>query len=111
LDLEFKHPVRPKAIIGSKNTDLLNNAIIASPKFLEEFFARIVYIVNTKGKIAYKQVVRDIKKEPDYKDILLALKDIGSSDWIISASIKLKPDCPMMAPIKIYPTTCGILMY
>ena len=52
-------------------------AIIASPKFLEEFFARIVYIVNTKGKIAYKQVVKDIKKEPDYKDILLALKDIG----------------------------------
>jgi peroxiredoxin len=28
-------------------------SVIASPKFLEEFFARTVYIVDTKGKIAF----------------------------------------------------------
>jgi peroxiredoxin len=49
---------------------------IASPKFLEEFFARTVYIVDTKGKIAYKQVIAHIEKEPNYKDILAALKGI-----------------------------------
>jgi peroxiredoxin len=26
-------------------------SVIASPKFLEEFFARTVYIVDTKGKL------------------------------------------------------------
>jgi hypothetical protein len=43
---------------------------------LEEFFARTVYIVDTKGKIAYKQVIAHIEKEPNYKDILAALKGI-----------------------------------
>ncbi|OIR24570.1 hypothetical protein BGC33_03945 [Bathymodiolus thermophilus thioautotrophic gill symbiont] len=51
-------------------------SVIASPKFLEKFFARTVYIVDTKGKVAYKQVVAHIEKEPNYKDILAALKDI-----------------------------------
>jgi peroxiredoxin len=51
-------------------------SVIASPKFLEEFFARTVYIVDTKGKIAYKQVIAHIEKEPNYKDILAALKGI-----------------------------------
>jgi peroxiredoxin len=40
------------------------------------FFARTVYIVDTKGKIAYKQVIAHIEKEPNYKDILAALKDL-----------------------------------
>ncbi|CAC9533732.1 Thiol peroxidase, Tpx-type (EC 1.11.1.15) [uncultured Gammaproteobacteria bacterium] len=51
-------------------------SVIVSPKFLEGFFARTVYIVNTKGKIAYKQVIGHIEKEPNYKDILAALKGI-----------------------------------
>jgi hypothetical protein len=42
----------------------------ASPKFLEEFFARTVYIVDTKGKIAYKQVIAHIEKESLLKFLL-----------------------------------------
>jgi thiol peroxidase len=49
---------------------------ITAPKFLEGYFGRVVYIVDTKGKIAYVQVVSEITKEPNYKAILKALKTI-----------------------------------
>lgn len=49
---------------------------ISSPTFLEGLFGRVVYIVNSDGKIAYKQVVKEITLEPNYDEILKALKDI-----------------------------------
>jgi thiol peroxidase len=51
-------------------------SVITSSKKLEGFFARIVYIVDTKEKITYKQVNEDIKKEPNYTNIFAALKNI-----------------------------------
>jgi thiol peroxidase len=49
---------------------------ITAPKFLEGFFGRVVYIVNTKGKIAYIQIIKEITKEPNYSAIIKALKTI-----------------------------------
>ena len=63
---DFKH---------AKNA-LKYGATITAPKFLEGYFGRVVYIVDTKGKIAYVQVVKEITKEPNYKAIIKALKTI-----------------------------------
>ncbi|MBC8237941.1 MAG: thiol peroxidase [Helicobacteraceae bacterium] len=49
---------------------------ISAPAFLEGFFGRVVYIVDTKGKIAYVQVVKEISDEPDYDAVLQVLKKI-----------------------------------
>jgi thiol peroxidase len=49
---------------------------ISAPVFLEGFFGRVVYIIDTKGKIAYVQVVKDIADEPNYGEVLKALKEI-----------------------------------
>jgi len=49
---------------------------ISAPVMLEGLFARVVYIVNTQGKIAYVQVVKEISEQPDYEHILQALKTI-----------------------------------
>ncbi|VAY87040.1 Thiol peroxidase, Tpx-type [hydrothermal vent metagenome] len=58
------------------NNALRYGATISAPSFLEGFFGRVVYIVDTKGKIAYVQVVKEITKEPNYKEIINALKKI-----------------------------------
>ncbi len=49
---------------------------ISSPAFLEGFFGRVVYIIDTKGKIAYVQVVNEISDEPDYDAVLKAINKI-----------------------------------
>ena len=49
---------------------------ITSPIYLEGFFSRVVYIVNTQGKIAYVQVVKEITEQPNYDAIIKALKKI-----------------------------------
>ena len=49
---------------------------ISSPAFLEGFFGRVIYIVDTKGKIAYVQVVNEIANEPNYKEIMNAINNI-----------------------------------
>jgi len=51
-------------------------ATISSPAVLEGLFGRMVYIVNTDGKVAYKQIVSEIATEPDYDAIIKALKKI-----------------------------------
>lgn len=49
---------------------------ISAPAFLEGFFGRVVYIIDTKGKIAYVQVVKEIADEPNYDAVLDALSKI-----------------------------------
>ncbi len=39
--------------------------------------ARVVFIVDRDGKIAYRQVVPEITEEPDYDDVLAALKSLA----------------------------------
>lgn len=42
---------------------------ISAPVFLEGFFARVIYVVDTKGKITYKEVVNEINEEPNYDKV------------------------------------------
>lgn len=49
---------------------------ISAPVFLEGFFGRVVYIVDTEGKIAYVQVVQEIADEPDYAAVMRVIKRI-----------------------------------
>jgi len=49
---------------------------ISAPAFLEGFFARVIYVVDTKGKIAYVQVVEEIADEPDYDSIITFVRKI-----------------------------------
>lgn len=50
---------------------------ITAPKFLEGFFARVVYVVNTDGKIVYKEVVKEIATEPDYDALIKVVNGLG----------------------------------
>ena len=72
---------------GIKNVQTLsdykgaNNAkrygtTISAPAFLEGFFARVVYIIDREGKIAYVQVVKDIANEPNYDEVMKVIKQI-----------------------------------
>jgi thiol peroxidase len=58
------------------NNALRYGATISAPAMLEGLFARVIYIVDTQGKIAYTQVVKEITNEPDYDAIIKALKGI-----------------------------------
>lgn len=58
------------------NNALRYGTTISAPPFLEGFFARVIYIVDTQGKIAYVQVVKEMTLQPDYRDILEILKKI-----------------------------------
>ena len=58
------------------NYALRYGTTISSPPYLEGFFARVVYIVNTDGKITYKEVVREINEEPDYDKIIKAVNSL-----------------------------------
>lgn len=49
---------------------------ITAPAFLEGFFGRVVYIVDTKGKVAYVQVVNEIADEPDYAAVMHEIRKI-----------------------------------
>jgi len=49
---------------------------IIEPKFLEGFFGRVVYIVNTNGKITYAEVVNEITQEPNYNNIISAVNSL-----------------------------------
>ena len=49
---------------------------ITAPVFLEGFFARVVYIIDREGKIAYVQVVNEIADEPNYDEVMRVLKKI-----------------------------------
>lgn len=58
------------------NEVLRYGATISAPVMLEGLFARLVYIVDRSGKIAYVEVVKDIAIEPNYSAIMKALKKV-----------------------------------
>ena len=58
------------------NNALRYGTTISAPAFLEGFFGRVVYIVDTKGKIAYVEVVKEITEQPNYDRIIKALKQV-----------------------------------
>ncbi|MEA2028489.1 MAG: thiol peroxidase [Campylobacterota bacterium] len=55
------------------NVALRYGATISAPVFLEGFFARVVYIVDKEGKIAYHEVVKKIENEPNYDEMMRVL--------------------------------------
>jgi len=58
------------------NNALRYGATVSSPAMIEGLFGRVIYIVDTKGKVAYRQFVKEISYEPNYQEIIKALKDI-----------------------------------
>lgn len=58
------------------NNALRYGTTISAPAFLEGFFGRVVYIVDTKGKIAYVEVVKEITEQPNYDKIIKALSRV-----------------------------------
>jgi len=60
-----------------ENSALRYGATISAPVFLEGFFGRVVYVVDTNGKIAYKEVVSEITNEPNYEKILDVVKRLN----------------------------------
>ena len=58
------------------NHALRYGATISAPPFLEGFFGRVVYVVDTNGKITYKEIVPKIDNEPDYKAIIEAVNSL-----------------------------------
>ena len=59
------------------NNVLRYGSTISAPVFLEGFFARVVYVVDTKGKIAYKEVVKEITEEPNYNEVIRAVNRLS----------------------------------
>lgn len=52
------------------NNVLRYGATISAPVFLEGFFGRVVYVVDTNGKVVYKEVVKEITEEPNYNEVI-----------------------------------------
>ncbi len=61
------------------NNALRYGATISAPVFLEGFFGRVVYIVDTKGVIIYKEIVSEISNEPDYKKIMAVVSKLSAN--------------------------------
>lgn len=55
------------------NNALRYGTTISAPVFLEGFFGRVVYVVDTNGKVSYKEVVKEIADEPDYAKVIKAV--------------------------------------
>jgi len=55
------------------NHALRYGTTISAPAFLEGFFGRVVYVVDTNGEITYKEVVQEITNEPNYDNIIKAV--------------------------------------
>jgi len=60
-----------------ENRVLRYGATISAPVFLEGFFGRVVYIVDTQGKVVYHEIVPKIEDEPNYKAILKQLETLS----------------------------------
>ena len=58
------------------NHALRYGTTISAPAFLEGFFGRVVYVVNTDGVITYKEVVPEITNEPNYDKIIKAVNSL-----------------------------------
>ena len=59
------------------NHALRYGATISAPVFLEGIFARVIYIVDTAGKIAYVEAVKEMTLQPNYNAIIKALEKIN----------------------------------
>lgn len=59
------------------NHALRYGTTISAPAFLEGFFGRVVYVVDTNGEITYKEVVQEITNEPDYEKIIAAVNALN----------------------------------
>ena len=59
------------------NNALRYGATISAPVFLEGFFSRIVYVVDTNGKVAYKEVVKEVTDEPNYNEVIRAVNRLS----------------------------------
>ena len=55
------------------NHALRYGTTISAPAFLEGFFGRVIYVVNTDGEITYKEVVAEITNEPNYENVIKAV--------------------------------------
>ena len=64
------------------NHALRYGTTISSPAYLEGFFGRVVYVVNTDGEITYREVVSDIGNEPDYDKVIKAVNSLTKYDDI-----------------------------
>jgi len=77
----FFHDNKIKNIITLSDYKDANNvlrygATISSPIFLEGFFGRVVYVVDTNGKVIYKEVVPELSNEPNYENIINAVNSL-----------------------------------
>jgi len=77
----FTHANKIKNIITLSDYKDANNALrygatISAPVFLEGFFGRVVYIVDTEGKVVYKEIVPEISNEPNYENIIKAVNSL-----------------------------------
>ncbi|MEN8726947.1 MAG: thiol peroxidase [Sulfurovum sp.] len=77
----FFHDNKIKNIITLSDYKDANNvlrygATISSPIFLEGFFGRVVYVVDTNGKVTYKEVVPELSDEPNYENIINAVNSL-----------------------------------
>lgn len=58
------------------NVALRYGTTISAPVFLEGFFGRVIYVVDTNGKIIYKEIVKEISHEPDYDKVIKAINAV-----------------------------------
>ena len=59
------------------NNVLRYGSTISAPVFLEGFFARTIYVVDINGKIAYREVVKEITEEPNYNEVIRAVNRLS----------------------------------
>ena len=57
-----------------RNRDMGKYGVIIDEGALKGLTARAVFIVNKEGKITYKHLVPEITREPNYEEVLNALK-------------------------------------
>jgi len=58
------------------NHALRYGTTISAPAYLEGFFGRVVYVVDTDGTITYKEVVAEITNEPNYDSVIKAVNSL-----------------------------------
>ena len=69
--------VRTVSDYKDANKALRYGATISAPVFLEGFFGRVVYVIDTDGTVAYKEVVSEINNEPDYTKVIDAVNALN----------------------------------
>ena len=79
---KFCHDNKIKNVVTLSDYKDANNALrygatISAPVFLEGFFGRVVYVVDTNGKVAYKEVVKEIIDEPNYNEVIRAVNRLS----------------------------------